>query len=240
MNPIQKVIAMITDVETKTMDEGAVAQKEYETYAEWCEDTSKNLQYEIKTGKATKAELEATIEKMTANIEASDSEIERLSAEIATAEKDLKKAMAVRGEEHKDYLTEHAEEEETISMMEHAEHDIEKEMQHGGAAMLQTKKAQSVTQILDMVVQASNFSSTDASKLTSMLQSDDSDSDAYEELGAPAGAVYSDHGGGTVAILEKMEEKAKKHHGRRGEEGGEGPIRLRHAQGLIEARYLCR
>merc|ERR1719482_1534503 len=75
--------------------------------------------------------------------------------------------------------------------------------------MLQTKKAQSVTQILDMVVQASNFTSTDASKLTSMLQSDDSDSDAYEELGAPAGAVYSDHGGGTVAILEKMEEKAK-------------------------------
>merc|ERR1719478_1021928 len=94
-------------------------------------------------------------------------------------------------------------------MMEHAEHDIEKEMQHGGASMLQAKKAQSVTQILDMMVQASNLTSTDASKLTSMLQSDDSDSDAYEELGAPAGAVYSDHGGGTVALLEKMEEKAK-------------------------------
>merc|ERR1719159_2368130 len=120
MNPIQKVIAMITDVEKKTMDEGAVAQTEYEKYAEWCEDTSKNLQYEIKTGKATKAELEATIEKMTANIEAAETEIERLAAEIATAQSDLKKATAVRDEEHKDYLTEHAEEEEMISMMEHA------------------------------------------------------------------------------------------------------------------------
>merc|ERR1719375_1212240 len=132
MNPIEKVLAMIADVEKKTMDEGTVAQKEYQKYADWCEDTSRNLQYEIKTGKATKAELAATIEKMTANIEASDSEIERLSGEIATAEKDLAKATTVRGEEHDEYVVEHEEEEEMISMMEHAEHDIEKEMQHGG------------------------------------------------------------------------------------------------------------
>merc|ERR1719482_1733271 len=110
MNPIEKVIAMITDVETKTMEEGKVAQAEYEKYAGWCEDTSKNLQYEIKTGKATKAELEATIEKMTANIETEDSKIEKLAADIATAQSDLKKATAVREEEHSDYVTEHEEE----------------------------------------------------------------------------------------------------------------------------------
>merc|ERR1712118_473097 len=110
-NPIKKVIAMITDVEKKTMEEGTVAQKEYEKYAAWCEDTSKNLQYEIKTGKATKADLEATIEKMTANIETEDSEIEKLSADIATAQSDLKKATAVREAEHDDYVHEHEEEE---------------------------------------------------------------------------------------------------------------------------------
>merc|ERR1719313_2674753 len=60
---------------------------------------------------------------------------------------------------------------------------------------------------MNIVVQASNFSSTDVSKLTSMLQSDDSDADT--ELGAPAGAVYSEHGGGTLDVLEKLEEKAK-------------------------------
>merc|ERR1719502_20687 len=60
---------------------------------------------------------------------------------------------------------------------------------------------------MTIVVQASNFSSTDSSKLMSMLQSDDSDEDM--ELGAPAGAVYSDHGGGTLDLLEKLEEKAK-------------------------------
>merc|ERR1719316_2528751 len=118
MNPIQKVIAMITDVETKTMEEGTAAQAEYEKYAGWCEDTSKNLEYEIKTGKATKAELEATIEKMTANIEAEDSEIEKLSADITSSQKDLKEATGVREDEHKDFVAEHEEEEELISMME--------------------------------------------------------------------------------------------------------------------------
>merc|ERR1719487_1160401 len=76
-----------------------------------------------------------------------------------------------------------------------------------GAAMLQTKNAKSVTDAMNIVVQASNFSSTDASKLMSMLQSDDSDADM--ELGAPAGAVYSEHGAGTLDVLEKLEEKAK-------------------------------
>merc|ERR1719456_933156 len=120
MNPIQKVIAMITDVEKKTMDEGAVAQKEYEKYAEWCEDTSKNLQYEIKTGKATKEELEATIEKMTANIEVEDSKIEKLAAAIASATKDLKKATEVRHTEHDDNIEEIHEDTDIIHALEGA------------------------------------------------------------------------------------------------------------------------
>ncbi len=39
-------------LEAKIIEEGKVAQGEYDEYAEWCEDTSKDLQYEIKTGKA--------------------------------------------------------------------------------------------------------------------------------------------------------------------------------------------
>merc|ERR1719379_1763902 len=106
MNPIQKVLAMITDIEKKTMEEGTVAQEEYKKYAEWCEDTSRNLQYETKTGAATKEELEATVTKMTAKIEVSESKIEKLSAAIATATKELKKAGEVREVEHDDFVTE--------------------------------------------------------------------------------------------------------------------------------------
>merc|ERR1719316_2036418 len=49
---------------------------------------------------------------------------------------------------------------------------------------------------MNIIVSAANFSSTDASKLTSLLQSDDSDED-------------SEHGAGTLDVLEKLEEKAK-------------------------------
>ena len=43
------------------MIKGEVAKKEYEEYSEWCEDRSKNLGFEIKTGKSEIAELQATI-----------------------------------------------------------------------------------------------------------------------------------------------------------------------------------
>merc|ERR1719197_2441129 len=75
-----------------------------------------------------------------------------------------------------------------------------------GASMLQMKNVKSVTEALNIVVQASNFSSNDASKLMNFLQ--DSDADDME-LGAPAAAVYADHGEGTLDVLEKLEEKAK-------------------------------
>jgi hypothetical protein len=60
--------------------------------------------------------------------------------------------------------------------------------------------------VLNIVISASNFSSNDASKLMNFLQ--DSDDDEME-LGAPAAAVYADHGEGTLDVLEKLEEKAK-------------------------------
>merc|ERR1719482_2379581 len=87
---IAKVLGMIDDLEAKIIEEGKTAQSEYDEYAEWCEVTSKDLMYEIKTGKATVEELSSTISKESANIEAADTKIEELVAAIAKAESDLK------------------------------------------------------------------------------------------------------------------------------------------------------
>merc|ERR1719183_1500018 len=95
-NPIAKIISMITDLEAKVQEEGKATQSEYEEYSEWCEDTSKDLQYEIKTGKAQVADLTATIEKMTAEIEAAETKIEELVASITSNEKDLSEATETR------------------------------------------------------------------------------------------------------------------------------------------------
>merc|ERR1719454_2539192 len=91
-SPIAKVIQMISDLQTNVIGEGEVAQKEYDEFSEWCEEQSKNLQFEIKTGKSTVEELKATIESETSKIVELGTEIEKLADEIAKDEADLKAA----------------------------------------------------------------------------------------------------------------------------------------------------
>merc|ERR1719247_1103425 len=85
-NPIEKVLELISNLQAKIVAEGEEAQKLYEEFAEWCEDESKQKQFEIKTGEGQKEELEATISKATSDIEAADAAISELSAAIATNE----------------------------------------------------------------------------------------------------------------------------------------------------------
>merc|ERR1719265_874003 len=79
VNPIEKVVQMMSDLSAKIIGEGEDAQKTYEEFAEWCEDRSKDLGFEIKTGKANVADLEATINKASAEIDALTTKIDELS-----------------------------------------------------------------------------------------------------------------------------------------------------------------
>merc|ERR1719426_535489 len=83
-NPIEKILEMISDLQAKVIGEGEDAQKEYDAYAEWCEDRSTQLGFEIKTGKSEVAELKATIEEETASSAALETKIEELSNDIKT------------------------------------------------------------------------------------------------------------------------------------------------------------
>merc|ERR1719271_1598684 len=99
VTPIEKVIAMISDLETKILGEGTDAQKVYDEYAEFCEDRSKQLGFEIKTGKAEVKDLKATIEKEAATAEALTAKIEELSGALSVDEADLKAATEIREKE---------------------------------------------------------------------------------------------------------------------------------------------
>merc|ERR1719359_335351 len=59
------------------------------------------------------------------------------------------------------------------------------------------------------MVQASALSSADASRLTALVQTQSSDSDSDEEVGAPAAAVYEGHADGIIGTLEGLTEKAQ-------------------------------
>ena len=62
----------------------------YEEFAEWCEESSNNVMFDIKTRKGNVADLHQTIDKECANIAVQGSAIEHLAGQIATDEGDLR------------------------------------------------------------------------------------------------------------------------------------------------------
>merc|ERR1719277_896834 len=134
VTPVEKVMQLLTDLQHKILGEGKEAQKTYEDFAEFCEERSKDLGFEIKTGKAEAADLEATISKENAAIGAFDAQIEELTAAIATDEADLKAATEIRNKENADFVAEEAELSEIISMLKRALAILEREMAKSGSA----------------------------------------------------------------------------------------------------------
>merc|ERR1719478_1037811 len=126
-SPIDKILEMISDLQAKVIAEGSDAQKAYDEFAEWCEDRSKQVGFEIKTGKAEVEELKATIEAETSASAALETKIEELSNDIKTDEADLDAATKIREKEAADFA---AEEKEltVISMLERATGILSKEM----------------------------------------------------------------------------------------------------------------
>jgi len=208
-SPIEKILEMISDLQAKIIKEGEDAQKTYDSFAEWCEDKSTDLAFEIKTGKADVAESKAIIEEETSTIGALETRIEELSNDIQTDEADLEAATKIRKKEEADFSAEEKELLQVIDMLERATSIISK----GGASMLQVKNAASITDALSVMVQASALSSADASRLTTLVQTQqsnsDADSDSDAEAGAPAAAAYESHSGGIVGTLEGLTEKAE-------------------------------
>merc|ERR1719159_158486 len=199
---------MIGDLETKIIGEGTEAQKVYDEFAEFCEDRSKQLQFEIKTGKAEVKELEATIAKEESTAESLSAKIEELASAISVDEADLKAATEIREKEKTAFLAEEKELVEVIGTLERAIGILEKEMggsSSASASLLQSAKT--VAQTLSVMVQATTLSTADASKLASFLQAQNSDGD--EEMGAPAAAVYEGKSGGIIETLQDLYEKAE-------------------------------
>jgi len=206
VNPIEKVVQMMSDLEGKIIGEGKEVQKTYDEFAEWCEDRSKDLGFEIKTGKSQVADLTATIADETAKIDAATSKIDDLSADIASDEEDLKAATQIREKEAADFAAEDKELTEVIDMLERAIAILEKEMA-GGASMMQLKSAGNLEQALEVMVKASAISQADSTRLAALVQTQTEDSDS--ETGAPAAEVYESKSGGIVDTLNGLLEKAQ-------------------------------
>merc|ERR1719299_307548 len=84
VDPIQKIIELITQNQGKIIRDGEVEQKAYEEYFEWCDDASKEKIFELKTATAKAEKLTATLEKATSDIEDASTKIEELSSATST------------------------------------------------------------------------------------------------------------------------------------------------------------
>merc|ERR1712129_252019 len=170
VSPITKVLQLMSDMQTKIIGEGEAAHAIYAEFAEMCEERSKNLQFEIKTGKGEIADLKAVIDEETATTESLTTKVEELTASIATDEADLDAATKIRAKESADFLAEEKELSEVIDSLQRAIGILEKEMAKHGASMMQIKNAGSLAKTLQVLVEATSLTSADAKGIAALVQ----------------------------------------------------------------------
>eukprot|EP00746_Dinoflagellata_sp_MGD_P160839 gnl/MRDRNA2_/MRDRNA2_87770_c0_seq1.p1 gnl/MRDRNA2_/MRDRNA2_87770_c0~~gnl/MRDRNA2_/MRDRNA2_87770_c0_seq1.p1 ORF type:complete len:690 (+),score=262.64 gnl/MRDRNA2_/MRDRNA2_87770_c0_seq1:77-2146(+) len=207
VNPIEKIIQMIGDLQQKSIKEGELAQKAYTEFAEWCEDQSKELRFEIKTAKEEAEDFKATIEKAASDMQTEDAKIEELSGTISVDESDLKAATAIRKQEASEFAAEEKELMDTTDALSRAITILERGMT-GGASFMQTEDAQKVLQLLGTLVESQGVNTEDMSKLTNLLQSQDQNDDEMDQ-GAPDPAAYKSKSGGIVDQMSDILDKSE-------------------------------
>merc|ERR1719389_1374688 len=204
--PIDKVVSMIGELEQKIIKEGEEAHQVYVEFSEWCEDTSKNVMYEIKTGKSDVESLKAEIAKEAANIDAQTAKIEELAGAISMDEADLEAATHIRAKEEADFKAKEKDLVETVDILERAIGIIEKEMKGGSFAQV-SKNAHNMVEVFKSMVVAQSISSLEGEKLTALIQATQQDSD--EEGGAPDPAVCENQSGGIMDVMNDLLEKSQ-------------------------------
>merc|ERR1719428_719919 len=208
-NPLGQVLTLLSQLETKITKEGEAEAKAFKTFYEWCDETSQNLQFEIKTGDSQKAKLEAKIAELTSAIETGESKIEDLAASVSQAESELSEATTIRTKEAGDFSAKEKELVEAIDTLDRAITIVSSEMSKNPAALAQidTTSMSTLLQSLSTVVDAAGFSTSDRQKLMALVQSKQGDEES--ELSPPAVASYKSHSSGITDALEDLKEKAE-------------------------------
>jgi len=210
-NPLGQVIDLLDGCAANVKADAAAEAKAYKEYFEWCDDTAKNTQFEIKTASANKEELEAKLAELSSDISGSNTKIEQLTAAIAADDQELAEATAIREKEAADFAASEAELSSDIDTLDRAIAIIEREMAKNPAAFAQmdTTNTRMLVQALGAVVDAAGFSGSDKNRLTALIQNQQGSDDDDALLGAPAAAVYKSHSAGIVDVLGDMKEKAE-------------------------------
>jgi len=207
-NPLSGVIQMLNDLKAKVTKDGEDEAKAYDEYYDWCNKVTGEELHSIELDKERKEKLVADIEKYFAEIEQSGKAISDEAKAIAQAIKEGKNALHLREKQHSDFMAAEKELVESIDMLSRAITVLESEMKKGSAAaftqMLDTKMPV-ILQVLNTVLDAASFTTSDKDKLVALVQAQQED----DSLAAPAAAVYTSKSGSIVDMLNEMKDKAE-------------------------------
>mmetsp|Transcript_56567 Transcript_56567/g.78437 ORF Transcript_56567/g.78437 Transcript_56567/m.78437 type:complete len:670 (+) Transcript_56567:65-2074(+) len=198
VNPVAKVISLLSDMQTTIKKEGKAEDARMTKFGNNCELRTAELQYQIKTASEDIDELSARISKAEGKAEALASTLEETSESIASNEADLAAATEVRGKEAADFKAAEKDLLETTATVERAMSMLEKK-EAKGESLVQVKGAGNLLQAVQAMMDASVIGHQDAKTLTAFLQ----------DAQAPEPATYESKTGGVTEMLEDMLDKSK-------------------------------
>jgi len=208
-NPLSTAIDLLDSLAAKVTAEAEAEAKAYQEYEAWCDETTSNMKFQIKTGDVKKEQLQAFSSKASADIGASDENIEALAGSISTDEQEHREASDVRAKEAADFSASETALVDSIDTLDRAVNILQREMQKNPAAFAQVDKSSmsNLLKTLSTVVDAASFPASDQKKLMALAQTAQGDASEDDELvAAPA---YKTHSESIFDMLDDLKEKAE-------------------------------
>lgn len=187
VTPVQQVLNMLGQLKTKGKQQMEEEQKIYATYAEWVDDTSRQLGFDIQTAKTSIEQLEAAIAKAENDVARLGKAINALDAEIDGLKADLARATKQRTTEHNEFLETEADLSESVDALMRAIDEVQAQ---------DYSRPEATALLQRMAVETRGMR-----RVLALL------GENKAEPGAPAVAAYEFQSGTILAVLKKLSKK---------------------------------
>jgi C4-type Zn-finger protein len=192
VTPVGKVLAMLGEMKVKGEKMMEEEQKTQAAYAEWVDDRTREMGFEIKTAESTIEELIAFIDKADSDVAKLGDEIASLDGDIARLEGESADATKIRNSEKAEFLNVEQDYSESVDALKRAIQVVSTQQYARPQAMMLLQKMAKT-----------------APSMQRVLAAFEQQQDRTSQDGAPAVAAYTSQGGGVVAMLEGLLEKFK-------------------------------
>jgi len=191
--PVQKVLQMMSEMKVKGEKMVEEEAKIYRTYAEWVDDQSTQLGFDMTTANKDIEEGLAFIAKADSDVDTLGAAISQLESEINQLETEKKDATTLRNANHAEYVKVSTDYSESVDAL-------------GRAIQTLGSKDYDVAQAQSMLLQMARTTPNMRRVLAEFLQSTGTDE---QQKGGPAVAAYEFQSNSIVKLLESFETKFK-------------------------------